>query len=495
MGTADAHANKRINLAAPLISVRRHAGAGAEAPATALPAYRADATSGPLGHAGAVPFGWEHRPGHPKSVRTRRPPPPQPPCLTAVDEPPHAAREPTAVIVSSGRARDQERCSDVRDDVSCVTANCSAAGLSDTASACSARGPGPGASGSVMMDRFLPAAHAVAARSPQNTFRKAGYSARPAVAAPCARGGGGGYRTPAQRRLPFRGIPAYQYHLPPLSHDGKNVDDDGDGDGDGAESDAHSTAGFASRRCGLLPTRCVKGALLLSHGGRRAAGRTFLSNGDGRSLKEMNPLQRCSRNGQQHTGDDPGGAMSWEEVYIKSLLRSGGGGGGGLMGPAAAVASELDRTVRELYKRRGRTRLAATTARRRESSPEPAIPRRCCRRRLPKKALRTPRSSPGVSTPASTASRCFRETRRPLPDVSWRCVRSRRSRRSRCPSRRRSRGSRARSLPCPLGPRRRLFWASMCSPRNTRRRRGAPLIRARTDHDRQRQIRVHDLQK
>jgi hypothetical protein len=42
--------------------------------------------------------------------------------------------------------------------------------------------------------------------------------------------------------------------------------------------------------------------------------------------------------------------QSWEEVYIKSLLRSSGPGG--LMGPAAAVASELDRTVRELYKRR-----------------------------------------------------------------------------------------------------------------------------------------------
>jgi len=43
-----------------------------------------------------------------------------------------------------------------------------------------------------------------------------------------------------------------------------------------------------------------------------------------------------------------------EEVYIKSLLRSAGGrGGGGLMGPAAAVASELDRTVRELYRHRG----------------------------------------------------------------------------------------------------------------------------------------------
>jgi len=43
-----------------------------------------------------------------------------------------------------------------------------------------------------------------------------------------------------------------------------------------------------------------------------------------------------------------------EEVYIKSLLRSAGGrGGGGLMGPGAAVASELDRTVRELYRHRG----------------------------------------------------------------------------------------------------------------------------------------------
>lgn len=39
----------------------------------------------------------------------------------------------------------------------------------------------------------------------------------------------------------------------------------------------------------------------------------------------------------------------WEEVYIKSLLRSGRGS---LMGPAAAVASELDRTVCELYSRR-----------------------------------------------------------------------------------------------------------------------------------------------
>ncbi|OEL38150.1 hypothetical protein BAE44_0000829 [Dichanthelium oligosanthes] len=346
MGMADA--NKLINLAVPLISVRRHD--GTEPTATGLLAYKADATSEPLGHTGAVPFGWEHRPGHPKSVRTRRPPPVPP--LTIVDESSRVAQEPTAVIVASERARGEERFSDAlsRDDASCVTVNCSLTGLSDAASsacaaAAAAAAVAPGARGSVMMDRFLPAAHAVAAGSPQNTFRKAG-TAREPMRSPAARTGGGSDRSPAQRRLPVKHIAAYQYHLPPLPPEGKNED------GDDAESDVHSTAGFASKRCGWLPIRCVKSALLLSRGARRGAGRPFLSSGGG-SQKETNSLLRRSRNGQQqpqHTGDDPG-MQSWEEVYIKSLLRSGGGGA--LMGPAAAVASELDRTVRELYKRRG----------------------------------------------------------------------------------------------------------------------------------------------
>lgn len=347
MGMGDA--NKRIDLAAPLISVRRYASAETTAAraTTGLPANKADATSGPLGHTGAVPFRWEHRPGHPKSVRTRRPPPPP---TIADHEPSRLAREPTAAVVA---ARDEaERFWDAlsgRDDASCVTVNCSATGISDAAGAGAGAGP-RAARGCVMMDRFLSAAHAVAAGSPQNTFRKAG-SARPAAAAspPSAAD-----RAPAQRRLPFQQTAAYR--LPPFSPEGKSY---GDGDG-GGESDAHSTAGFASRRCGLLPTRCVKTAVLLSHGARRAAGRPFLSKDGGRSQKGTNPLLRCSRNGlqqqPQQSGDDPGGTQSWEEVYIKSLLRSGrgGGGGGGLMGlgPAAAVASELDRTVRELYRRR-----------------------------------------------------------------------------------------------------------------------------------------------
>ena len=68
--------------------------------------------------------------------------------------------------------------------MSCATMNCSTTGLSDAAaSSCAAgAGPGPGARGGVMMHRFLPAAHAVAAGSPPCAFRKAG-SAQPKAAA------------------------------------------------------------------------------------------------------------------------------------------------------------------------------------------------------------------------------------------------------------------------------------------------------------------------
>ncbi|KAF8719276.1 hypothetical protein HU200_023975 [Digitaria exilis] len=335
-------ANKPINLAAPLLSVQRHGGDGTTEPTATSPV--------PLGaHAGAVPFGWDHRPGHPipKSVRTRRPPAASPPSTIAVDPSRVTTQQkPTAVIVASECARQEEQFPDAlsRDDViSCVTVNCSATGLSDAAGG-GTRSVPDGARGGVMMDRFLPAAHAVAAGSPQNTFRKAG-SARDARRSPVVPSARTGDRLPLQRRMPLQHIAAY--HLPPLPSERKNNDDDD------AESDAHSTAGFASKRCGFLPGRCVKTALQLSRGARRGAGRPFLLSGGGSRRAMDNPLLRRSRN-VKHTGDDDDpGMQSWEEVYIKSLLRSGGGGGKGLMGPAAAVASELDRTVRELYKHRG----------------------------------------------------------------------------------------------------------------------------------------------
>ncbi|XP_062179325.1 uncharacterized protein LOC133883935 [Phragmites australis] len=346
MGMADA--NKRIDLAAPLPSVRRHGGMRAEATATALPSYKADATSGPPGHTGAVPFGWERRPGHPKSVRTRRPPPPPP--KTLVDEASVATRAPTLVVVAAARGHaDEERFSDARDalsrdDMSCLTVNCSVTGLSDAAEAA------PGVRGSVMMDRFLPAAHAVAVGSPQCTFRKAGSAREPARPAAAKARAGDGDKLPV-RRLPLQRI--LTNHLPSLSPDDSNDDD--------ADSDAHSTRDFVSKRCGLLPTRCVKSTFLLlnpapamrrGRGARRGAGRPFLSNGV-RSQREMDPLLRRSPNERkqlQHSGEHDPGMQSWEELYVKSLLQSG------RFDPtasAATVASELDRTVRELYRNRG----------------------------------------------------------------------------------------------------------------------------------------------
>ena len=240
----------------------------------------------------------------------------------------------------------------------------------------------------------------------------------------------------------------------PLGHGGND---------DEAESDAHNTRGFASRRCGLLPTRCVKSALLLSCGSRRGTGRPFLSTCGG-SKRVMDPLLQNAQQ-LQHTGDD----------------------------------FQLDRMVRELYRRRGgrprctrkraiwgcswfstgQTRIAATARRRGGSrSRGPATPRCCCR--LQQARRRAPRRSSGVARPpVDTASRCFWRTRRPLLPGVRSCSR-RRSRRCssrRCPSSRRSRGSRARCRPCRLGPRLRPSWGSMCSPGNTLRCRGAPLIR------------------
>lgn len=299
-----ADANKRIDLAA-----RRHGGAEA---GTALPSYKPGEISGPMGHVGVVPFRWEQRPGHPKSVRTRRAPPP-PPATTAI-----ASKEATSPARKP--AEMEERWSTdarSRDDVSCVTVNCSATGLSDAPAA------PPGSRGSgAMMDRFLPAAHAVAVASPVTTFRKAGSVREPAR--PAARAVDRDRLPVMQRRLPLQDVPTTTNHLQlvPLRDKNEEYDDDDD-----AESDVNSTRGFASRKCGLLPTRCVKSTLLLlnprpamrcsrSRGSRRVEDRSPLVPDGGRSQqREANPMLRRSRSGRQRHqlrqtgGHDPGCAV------------------------------------------------------------------------------------------------------------------------------------------------------------------------------------------
>lgn len=360
--------SQRIDLGAPLRSAR-----GGDAP----PRYKPDLNSGPVRHPGAVPFVWEQRPGQPKSVRTRRAAPPTPPRPEEVGggSPYHDAladldiqalhggadRAPRAVAVAASRKvaaveevavaaarkeakkqeavsvaavlrgdgeEEEERFSDALDSLSRTESfamNCSVSGLSG------APDPGPGAepcAPGFMMDRFLPAAQAVAVGSPQYTFRKAGAAggtgnsgrdhARAAVAkASVGNGDDRMRRTPVQ--LPYQHLPPnYLSCAYPRREEHEEEDEEDDDD-----YDVHSTRGFSAKGCGLLPGLCVKTSLLLlnpmpamKRGKAQGRGRGRLFPSKGRGQMAQSPLARSSQN--KHLGCDSNG-QSWEDVYKHKL--------------------------------------------------------------------------------------------------------------------------------------------------------------------------------
>ncbi|KAG8068037.1 hypothetical protein GUJ93_ZPchr0005g15680 [Zizania palustris] len=330
-----ADANKRINLAAPLRSVRRHGGgAGADCTGVQSGTGRPDAAP-----AGGVPFGGEHRPGHPKSVRTRRTRP-----AMARNEP---EREEKAVVAVAAPVREEARFSDALSLAdSCLTVNCSSVtALSDVGARRVVETAGARGDGGVMMDRFLPAAHAVAVCSPQCTSRKTIAAAATGADWRHSHGDVG-----FPRLLP----PTHSATSHALCIIPNEKSDDVGGAKDDEEWDAHSTRGFSSKRCGLLPTRCMKTTLLLlnpapamrrrSGSWRREHGMPLLPRSGG-GQNATNPLVRSNRNGHL-LGHDTSMMKSWEEVYVNSLLRSGGVGRKGL---GTMAAPELGRTtVREL---------------------------------------------------------------------------------------------------------------------------------------------------
>ncbi|CAO2171519.1 unnamed protein product [Urochloa humidicola] len=338
----------------------------------APPAYKPDLKSGPVRRPGAVPFVWEQRPGQPKSVRTRRAAPPTPPREARPEEaggggtPYHdavadidlrafhgsratvaaaASREVAAVeatkearkqeavsVAAVLRTRDsdgeeeEERFSDALDTLSRTESfamNCSVSGLSGAPDPGPAGGAEPCAPG-FMMDRFLPAAQAVAVGSPQYTFRKAGAaggtgsSGRAAVAKASA--GNGDDRMRRERvQLPYQ-------HLPPnylscaYPRREEHVEEDEEDDDD---YDVHSTRGFSAKGCGLLPGLCAKTSLLLLNpmpgmkrcrAQGRGRGRQFPSKG--RVQMARSPLARSLQN--KHLGCDSNG-QSWEDVYKHKL--------------------------------------------------------------------------------------------------------------------------------------------------------------------------------
>ncbi|VAH64113.1 unnamed protein product [Triticum turgidum subsp. durum] len=231
---------------------------------------------------------------------------------------------------------DEERFSDALDTLSrteSFTVNCSVSGLSglsgvpDRPAGATASAAEPGARG-FMMDRFLPAAQAVAVGSPQYTFRKAsaagstGNSAREHAHAAAANWRMGSdddrvRRTPVQ--LPYQNLPPnyLSCNYPRRDEHGEEVEEDDD------DFDVHSTRGFASKGCGLLPGLCVKTSLLLLNpmpmmkGGKASrAGRGRGLASKGRGQKAPSPLARSSQ--RKNLGCDSNGQY-WEEVYKHKL--------------------------------------------------------------------------------------------------------------------------------------------------------------------------------
>lgn len=340
--------NKRIDLAAPLRSGR-------------LPYHKADLKSGPVSHPGAVPFVWEQSPGRPKSVRTRRPPPTSSspprsseygggasPYHDALGERDRAApygvataavasRNGTAGRWAEAEAKkesvaellrreeeeedagdDDERFSDALDTLSrteSFTVNCSVSGLSGMPDrpAGAAAGAEAGARG-FMMDRFLPAAQAVAVGSPQYTFRKAGAAGATsnsgrdharAASANCRTGSDDDHARRAPVRLPYQHLPPnyLSCNYPRREELGQEEEEDDD------DYDVHSTRGFASKGCGLLPGLCAKSSLFLlnpvpmmKRGKVRGRGRGRGVPSKGRSQNAPSPLARSSQN--NHPGCD-----------------------------------------------------------------------------------------------------------------------------------------------------------------------------------------------
>ncbi|RLN25360.1 uncharacterized protein C2845_PM07G23640 [Panicum miliaceum] len=350
---------RRINLGAPLRSARR-----GDAP----PRYKPDLKSGPVRHPGAVPFVWEQRPGQPKSVRTRRAAPPTPPreevgggggtpyhdaladldlqaLHGAADRGSRAAPASHEVVAVEARKQEavsvaavlrkphgdgeeeEERFSDALDTLSRTESfamNCSVSGLSGAVD--SGPGAGPEARG-LMMDRFLPAAQAVAVGSPQYTFRKAGGTSNSgcdhaharAAAAKASAGSGDDRMRRAPVQLPYQHLPPnYLSCAYPRCEEHEEEDEEDDDD-----YDVHSTRGFSAKGCGLLPGLCVKTSLLLlnpmpamkrSKAQGRGRGRQFPSKGRGQMAQS--PLARSSQNKQ--LGCDSNG-QSWEDVYKHKL--------------------------------------------------------------------------------------------------------------------------------------------------------------------------------
>ncbi|XP_048127018.1 uncharacterized protein LOC115729239 [Rhodamnia argentea] len=278
------------------------------------PAYRSELKSGPISRPGTVPFTWERSPGRPKheramQIQTLRPPPASPKLSSGrpmnvkeqsldkvcssnrnfrsqrVNVLPNDASKGGEAVACEGSKKGVEEVSpvseegdevyvDARDTLSRTESfflNCSLSGVSGL------DGPNIGVSGKFstnpemqdfMMDRFLPAAQAMAAETPPRPTRKQPLKREQPKFVERA------INVVKQQREQHYRPTAISHYAPELI----GVDSRGDDDDDDSEYDEPKKSSF--KACGMLPRFCLKTFCLLNpvpSAKTRAAGHVSLA--------------------------------------------------------------------------------------------------------------------------------------------------------------------------------------------------------------------------
>ncbi|KAK8971378.1 hypothetical protein KSP40_PGU021672 [Platanthera guangdongensis] len=275
----------RLDLEAPLLSVRRHSAQPAGNPSTkpeqtaamkplkpswrpAFPFYNSELKSGPVRNPRVVPFVWEQEPGQPKASPDSRhrpaPAPPFPPGRTPNDREPNLifqdseirqVNKPTetpATVASaeSVKVEEGDYFSNAGETLSCTESffmNCSVSGISDVVEVSGTISTDPPAR-TLMMERFLPAAQAMADSSTQCPPRK------PSKMGNRFENGEHELRRSPQ---PYQHLPNFVARYP--CHEIDSVEGDDDEYDNNFEVNEH----FTSKACGLLPRLCLKSSFCL----------------------------------------------------------------------------------------------------------------------------------------------------------------------------------------------------------------------------------------
>lgn len=338
--------DKRLDLDAPLLSVRRFASepvSGPKPPASAaasrnpnprrsaLPFYKSDLKSGPIRNPGVVPFVWEQSPGRPKNSSSVPPsaapklPPGRilaekesanPPAVEAEDKKKGSlaiSEECCDDEEEEEEEEEEEKFSDALETLSRTESyfmNCSISGLSEMTERMQ-----PSGSFSTdpqvrdfMMGRFLPAAKAVATASPHSSYRKPPVAAVPAresmrIVEERVENG-------EQRRVRFPNGANFTQE-----REGASCSY-GDDDEEEEEVEYYGSGHLSAKGCGFLTKFCLKSSFCLLNPvpGMKVSGHRLPPT----SVRRIRgPQVKATQNGSLGQAEEE---YSWEAVYKHKLM-------------------------------------------------------------------------------------------------------------------------------------------------------------------------------